>query len=87
MKPLNVCESIMELLRTWGFTEQVPKKELEKAIMWVRQAVDERALKRWTNALETFGYIQRANKNIFRVTTQGYVSTLSLSQNSKNGGA
>jgi len=80
----------MELLRTWGYTDQVPKKELEKAIMWVRQAVDERALKRWTNALETFGYIQRANKQVFRVTTQGYVTTPSLSQISeeqKSGGA
>ena len=70
----------MQLLETWGYHDQVPRKEVEKAIMWIRQGVDERMVKRWTDALETFGYIQRANKQVFRVVTQGSVGVLSLSQ-------
>lgn len=66
MKAQKVCEEIVNDLVREGFKFQVSKPDLEKAIMW-RRGIDERTIKRWIKALETFGYLKRVTPRVWQL--------------------
>jgi len=65
-KPEEVCEEIMEILLKDGFSYQVCKKDIEKAIFRVR-GIDKRTTERWLKVLLTFDYLQEINKVVYRM--------------------
>ena len=85
----------MEFLLKGGYSYQVPRQEVEKAIVWIR-GIDERTAKRWLKALTLMEYLTQVNKNVYEMNIvkvpglfkllrnqpQTHLSTLSLSQSS-----
>ena len=65
MKTDQVCQAIVKILVNEGYKFQVSHNDLERAIMKTR-GIDERTVKRWIKALETFDYIKR--KSLFTWT-------------------
>jgi len=78
MNPYKVCDKIIEYLIKDGYRYQIHQRDLEKAIMVVRGVIDERSIKRWIKALETFGYIERKTAKVYELTR--YALSLSHSQ-------
>ena len=66
MKAEKVCEQIVNRLVAEGFRYQVPRSEVEKAIMFVR-GVDERTINRWLRALVVFEYLIPVAPRIYRL--------------------
>ena len=62
----KVCFEIMRYLVRSGFAYQVPVKEVEKAIIWIRGS-DKRTLQNWKRALETLGYLERINVHLYKM--------------------
>ena len=67
MNAKKVCDDIIKQLIKDGFVYQITRKDLEKAIMKVRNIIDERSIDRWIRALITFEYIKYKHHNIFEL--------------------
>ena len=70
MKTENIeegCQEIIEQLLKNGFSYQVPKKEVENAIIRCNMGRDERTWKRWIRALEVLEYLKQVNKNVYEM--------------------
>lgn len=65
MNAQAVCEKIIKELLKEGYIHQFTRRDLERAIMKVRNIVDERAIDRWVKALMTFEYIEQKHYGIF----------------------
>jgi len=66
VNPQETCQKIIDYLISDGFKYQVAKKDVIKAIMWIR-GIDERTVGRWLKALETFEYLIPINPNIYKL--------------------
>lgn len=70
MKTENIedsCQQIMEQLLKNGFSYQVPRKEVENAIIRSNMGRDERTWKRWIRTLEVFEYLKQVNRNVYEM--------------------
>ena len=67
MRTKEICDKIIEQLLKDGYTYQITRQDLEKAIMKVRGIVDERAIDNWVRALITWEYIKHIQKGIFQL--------------------
>lgn len=67
MHAKEVCDKIIEQLLKNGFTYQITRQDLEKAIMQVRGIIDERAIDNWIRALITWDYIKHIQKGIYQL--------------------
>jgi len=66
LKTQEICEQIINHLVSDGFRKQVSKKEVQKAIMFIK-GIDERTITRWLKALETFEYLIYINPNLYEI--------------------
>ena len=64
--PEIVCEEIMEILLKDGFSYQVTKASIEKAIFQTR-GVDKRTTDRWLKVLLTFNYLIPVNRQVYEM--------------------
>jgi hypothetical protein len=67
MKAKKTCEQIIKALVREGYRYQLSAKNLKNTIMDVRDCADERTVKRWTDALLTFGYLKRDTPFTFSI--------------------
>lgn len=67
MKAEKICKEIIAEVVKEGFQYQVSHKNLVKVIMRKRDIIDERAVARWINALQTFGYLKAETTTVWRV--------------------
>ena len=65
-KAVLKCQKIMLHLARQGFTNQVTKKELKKAIV-VLIGADPRTIKRWIETLKLLEYIEEVGMGIYRL--------------------
>jgi hypothetical protein len=65
-KAVRKCERILTYLAEQGFTLQVTKKELHKAIA-VLIGADPRTLRNWENTLKLLEYIEPVSPGIYRL--------------------
>ena len=61
------CQQIMETLLKDGFNYQVPRKEVENAIIKSNMGMDERTWKRWIRALTVMEYLIPANNQVYEM--------------------
>jgi len=66
VNPQETCQKIIDQLIADGFKYQISKKDIAKAIMYLR-GIDERTVQRWLKALEVFEYIIPVNPNIYKL--------------------
>ena len=65
-KAVLKCQKIMLYLARQGFTNQITKKELSKAIVFLIGA-DPRTIKRWIETLKLLEYIEEVGLGIYRL--------------------
>jgi len=66
MKTQEICEQVINYLISDGFRKQVSKKEVQKAIMFIK-GIDERTIKRWLKALEIFEFLIPINAHLYEI--------------------
>jgi hypothetical protein len=68
MKIEPVCKQIVSALVKDGYLHQVRKKDVEEAIMQIRQCIDSRTVNQWIKALLTFHYLApEGTPNLFKI--------------------
>lgn len=65
-KAVLKCRKIMLYLARQGFTNQVTKRELQKAIV-VLAGADPRTFKRWEQTLKLLEYIEEVGYGVYRL--------------------
>ena len=66
MNPIQTLEKIMETLTKNGYSYQVTRRDLEKAIIQVR-GIDKRTIERWIQLLLIFEFIKKENEKVFDI--------------------
>ena len=66
MNPTKTLEQIMEVLTRNGYSYQVARKDIEKAIIQVR-GIDKRTIERWIQLLLIFGFLKEVNDKVFEI--------------------
>ena len=65
-KAVRKCNRILTYLAEQGYTYQVTKKELHKAIA-ILIGADPRTLRNWTETLKLLDYIEEVSPGIYRL--------------------
>ena len=79
MNPTETLEAIMKTLTKEGYSYQISKKDLEKAIIQNR-GIDVRTIDRWIQLLEMFGFIGKVTKQTWEIN----ITKLNIVQLLKN---
>lgn len=65
-RTVEVCNAIMHYLVEHGFTNQVLKSEVERAIILLR-GPDKRTIKNWMRALIELGFLERISPVTYKM--------------------
>lgn len=63
----QTAEKIISKIIIEGYSYQVSKPVLDRAIMEVKDCIDDRTVKKWRNALVTFGYLLSISPTVFQL--------------------
>jgi len=66
MNVVEVCKQILAYCIKQGYTYQISKQELAKAIMLIRGA-DKRTIDKWLNVLTTLNYCRQVSANVYEL--------------------